>query len=424
MPTTTEEPLHPSFAEHDAAREEFLNEAAQVFEDRRAPINPIADKLSQATPYLREKETVKPDAASSRSPAKAPAATPPSSTDPNPSPTQAGKISGLVTPESSEAGQPSASVAQSASPPDPDADIPGPDEYRGGKGFVDNWKKLHGAKDHWKQEALAAKQQLEKLQAGGQTKSGTHDPEIIKHVQALQQENQNLIARLEAVAVEKSPRFEAAFRPRIESAIQLAKQAVGPERAAHIEKLLTMPESTFRDEQLDQILNEMGTGMRHGKLTQAVAEYDRINAEKQALSSRGSEVYKQWQSEEQANMTRQQQARQKEALQTFDNELQGFKSVVNDDDAATAREVFNGQADLQSAARASLWAVYGPKVAGQAMAANKRIKELEAELSKFRSVQPGKGNAGGSPQVSDEVPEGTSYADAIGRLVSQQGLLR
>jgi hypothetical protein len=424
MPTTTEEPLHPAFAEHDAAKADFFNEAEQAFEDRRVPLNPLAEKLSQAAPYLREKESVKSDAASSRSPAQAPAATPPSSTDNNPSPTQAGKISGLVTPESSEAGQPSASVAQSASLPDPDADIPGPDEYRGGKGFVDNWKKLHGAKDHWKQEALAAKQQLEKLQAGGQVKGGAPDPEIVKHVQMLQAERDNLIARLEAVAVEKSPRFEQAFKPRIEAAINLAKQSVGPDRAMHIEKLLSMPESTYRDEQLDQILNEMGTGMRHAKLSQAVAEYDRINAEKQALSSRGSEVYKQWQSEEQANMTRQQQERTKQALQTFDSELKTWGSAVTEQDAAIARDVFNGQADLQDAARASLWAVYGPKVAGQALAKDKRIKELEAELSKFRSVQPGKGNAGGSPQVSDEVPEGTSYADAIGRLVSQQGLLR
>lgn len=418
MPTTTEEPLHPQFAEHDAAREEFLAEAAQVFEDRRAPINPIADKLSSATQKLPEQKPVKSDAASSRPPASQEAASPQSATD-NGTPAKVGKISGPPQPENAAA-EASASATQPAVV-DPDADIPGPDEYKGGKGFVENWKKLHGARERWKNEALTLKQQLEQIQKG-QKPNGAPDPETAKHLASIQAERDNLLARLEAVAVEKSPRFEAAFKPRIEAAINLAKSAVGPERSKAIEKVLELPEGNYRDEQLDAMLQEVGGGIRGSKLTQAVAELDRIAAEKQALSSRGSELYKQWQSEEQANYQRQQQERQRQALGAFEEELKGWGSVVNEEDAKVARDVFNGQADLQDAARASLWAVAGPKIASQAMAKDKRIAELEAELSKYRSVQPGKGNATATQPVSDDIPEGTSYSEAIARAVQQAGI--
>jgi len=414
MPTTTEEPLHPQFAEHEVAREEFLAEAAQVFEDRRTPINPIADKLSAAAQPPTQS---KPDKPAQKE--EVPAA---SSTDKG-TPAKAGKIPGPpAVPENAAVGADSTSPAQPAVA-DPDEGIPGPDEYRGGKGFVENWKKLHEAKSHWKKEAMTLKQQLEQAkQSNGQHANGAPDPEVTKQIAAMQSERDNLLARLEAVAVEKSPRFEAAFKPRMEAAIALAKSAVGPERAKEIEAVLGLPEGNYRDEKLDSMLHEIGTGMRGSKLTQAVAELDRISAEKQALSSRGSELYKQWQSEEQANHTRQQQERQRQALTTFDDEVKAWSSIVNEDDINTARQVFNGQADLSDAARASLWAVAGPKIASQARALNQRIAELEAELSKYRSVQPGKGNAGGKPQVEDEIPEGTSYADAIARMVQREGI--
>lgn len=431
MPTETQdEPLHPAFAEHDAAREEFLNEASQVFDARRAPLNPIADKLSEAARSAPDAKKDTSNATSSRSPATQAAAPHASNTTDAPTP---GKIPG-ISELGLKPGDGAAADASSASnppqpAPDPDADIPGPDEYQGGKGFVTNWKKLHASKDQWKKQANELRQQLEQLQRNGHQQNGNAaaqpDPKVVEQLKLLSSERDNLLARLEAVAVEKSPRFEAAFKPRIEAAIAQAKAAVGPERASRIESLLNQPESAFRDEQIESMLAEMGTSLRAGKLQTAVADLDRINAERAAMASRGSELFKQWQNEESAAAQRQRQEREQQAIHAFDSELQGWKDYVKGEDVELARDVYIGKADLTAAARASLWAVAGPKIARQSMEKDKRISELEGELAKFRSAQPGRDTAGGNaPSASDDVPSDMSYADAIARKVTEAGLLR
>lgn len=430
MPTETQDDaLHPALAEHAEASENFFEEAAQIFEDRRAPLNPIADKLSAAnrssTPGGSQEKS---NDTSQRSPASQTAAPPKPSNAGQPD--TAGKIPGL-----SALSDPEASAAQIASPEqpatalDPEAGIPGPDEYKGGKGFVDNWKKLHAAKDNWKQQANEMRKQLEALKTNPQVNgNGQPDPKVVEQIKLLQGERDNLLARLEAVAVEKSPRFEQAFKPRIEAAISQAKAAVGAERAKRVEEILSLPESAYRDEQIDGLLTEIGSNYRQSKLSQAVAELDRVAAERQALASRGSELYKQWQNEEQQAFQRQRQEREQQAIHTFDSELQGWRQagyLKDDSEASLARDVFIGKADLTDAARASIWAVVGPKIARSSMEQSKRIKELESELAKFRSVQPGRDTAGGNaPSAGDDLPPETSYADAIARRVQEAGYLR
>ena len=433
MPTTTE-PLHPAIADADTARDELLSAASEYFDTaRKAQLNPIAEKLSAAVVKQQNADT--PDPSSPGSPAPKDAAQQKPSTGthnrteqtpPNHSSTVA-KIPGPPSSpekaqEPGEAGQstPSASTAQL-----PDlSDVPGPTEYGTKKVVRGHWEKLHAAKDHWQKQA----QEYEKKLAEAQQATVKSDPELAKRLEVLQGERDNLLARLEAVAVEKSPRFEAAFKPRQEAAVAQAKAAVGPEKAQLIEQVLQMPESVYRDQQIDAILTDLGPGVRGAKLAQAVADLDRVAAERHALAQRGSDVYKQWQSEEQAALQRQQQEREQQATRIFDAELTAWREAgyLNDgQEVALAKSVFSGQADYQDAARASIWAVAGPKLAAQAMAHQKRVAELEAEVAKLRSVQPGTASDAGSQMPGgDEMPEGLSYSDAIARLVQQNGLLR
>lgn len=426
---TKEPPIHPAFADADAAREDMLQQASDYFESARtAKLNPIADKLSAAKANAAS-ET---DATSSRPPASGDAAKSKPSTG-NTSPTSttadAAKIPGppSMTPQKapdSEAAKESASPSQL---PAPDlTGVPGPNEYSTKKVVRENWEKLHAAKDHWQKQAEELSKRLETAQTA--PKANGADPETIKRLETLQSERDNLLARLEAVAVEKSPRFEAAFKPRQEAAIAQAKAAVGPEKAKFIEDVLAMPEGVYRDQQLDAILGDLGPGVRGAKLAQAVADLDRVAAERHAMASRGSDIFKQWQSEEQAAIAKQQHERESQATSIFNSELSAWRDagyLKNDQEAALAKAVFSGQADYQDAARASIWAVVGPQLASQSMAHQRRIGELEAELTKLRSVQPNAApDAGSQMAQGDEIPQGSSYSDAIARLVQQSGFLR
>lgn len=427
MPTETQdEPLHPALAEHDAAREEFLNEASEIFEARRTPLNPISDKLSEASRTVPPAKQDTPSATSPRSPAAPPAETPASNAD-APVPGKIPGISELLKPGAEAAANASSASDSSQPASDLDAGVLTPEEYQKGKTSRQHFDKLYSSKEGWKRLAKERELQLEQLKKNGnQPNSSTQvDPKIVEQLKLLSAERDSLQARLEAVAVEKSPRFEAAFKPRIEAAISQAKAAVGPERAAKIESLLQQPESAYRDEQIESMLAEMGTSLRAGKLQTAVADLDRINAERAAMASRGSELFRQWQSEESASAQRQRQEREQQAIHAFEQEAQGWKDYVKNEDLELARDVYIGKADLTAAARASLWAVAGPKLARQSMDKDKRIAELESELAKFRSVQPGRDTAGGNaPSASDDLPQETSYADAIARRVQEAGLLR
>lgn len=324
-----------------------------------------------------------------------------------------------------------ATTAPTADKPaaDPFADVPR--EYPTGKVTSKNWTRLHEKIDFYESQATAARKEAEELRAklAGGDGSTPASPEIAARLTTLQQERDALQARLEAVAVERSPRFEAAFKPRQEAAIAQARAAVGPAKADAVAALLALPESAYRDEQIDSIVSELGGGMRAAKLTQAVADLDRLSAERTAMASRGSELFKTWTAEESAAREAANAKRTAEATATFENELATWRSAttLDDSDIATARSVYSGQADLRDAANAALWAVVGPRLAQAASADRARVAELEAELGKLRRVQPtptaDTGGAAPSTGDSDDDPN-MSYIEKIAREAVNGGFLR
>lgn len=317
-----------------------------------------------------------------------------------------------------------------------------PREFKPGQIRADKWNKLHQKADFLEQRAIKAEREVNELKAKltQGTGSATPAPEFQKQLDAAIKERDSLLERLEAVAVERSPRFEQMFKPRQEGAIELAKQAVGVDRSERITQLLSMPPSQFRDEQLDQIANEL-TGIRAGKLATAIAEIDKLHAEKQHLSTRGNELFKQWTQEEQSRQKTAQEEAVKKATSEFDSELDTWRKSVpflqpKDGDQEhnsrvqqrieTAKQVFSGGMDWRDLSKAALWAAIGPDLAQQLSAALQKLQTIESENASLRGSQPNvASDAGGSIGTdADDIPAETSYADAIARRVQQMGLMR
>lgn len=408
-----------SMAAMEAEAAEFF--AARASQQASESLNPVAEAVEKAV----------------AAPAKPSAPAKPAAKPEPPAAKPTGKVAGPPALKKAEAApEKTAAPAKEGTKTEPAADPNAPDfsdvprEYTPGKTRAAQWDKLNAKADHY--EALSTKraQEVADLQAALEAAKASTTPstDVQARLTALQSERDALQARLEAVAVERSPRFEAQFKPRQQAAIAQAKQAVGPENAAKIESLLSMGESSYRDNAVEELLASLPP-LRATKLTQAVADLDRLSAERASLASQSGELYKQWLSEEQSQRERQNAERIAKATTTFDTEVKAWESAgITPDEVAAARSVYTGKdATLQDASRAALWGAIGPRVAGALQEANARVVELEGELAKLRAAQPGVGAAasGALPSGSgddEDDPGITGYAERIARQAARAGI--
>lgn len=313
-----------------------------------------------------------------------------------------------------------------------DDDIP---DFKQGETRAEQWNKLKSGYKDWK--AKAADYEKKYKDALTKPQASAANEEIAQRLKQAEQERDSFLQKLEAVAVERSPRFEAMFKPRLDAAVSLAKNAVGPDHATRVEQLLQMPDSEWRTKALDDLAQNLST-LQVSRLGNAVAEMERIHAERQSFVQRGSETFKQWITEEQrSNEARRTEATQ-QAQSQFDAELNQWRGVEifkhKDGDAAhnegvnnriaLAKEIYSGNLPMNELARASVWAASGPHLAAQVKTLAQENAALKSELQSLRSAQPNIAHDT-SQGSSEAAPDpNMSYADAIAQSVAQTGLLR
>lgn len=386
----------------DLDREAFFKMAsAEIEPQAKPPSDPTPPPAKPAS-----KEAPKSDAASAPT-----------------EPEQKGKVAGP--PKSDATPQPAQTTAS-------DDDIPR--DYRSGSIKAEQWNKMHVSRDQLKAEVATLKEQLQKAQTAGASE------EITKRLESLQRERDDLTSKFEQVAFERSPRFEAQFKPRIEAAVSLAKDAVGHEHATKIEQLLAMPSSEFRNRQLRDIAKELQDDpLAIGRLSNAIGEIDKVNAEKQAYAQRGSETWRQWQEEDKSVRLQRTVQEKHRAQALFDQELQqwrGFELLKSKDGDANhnseverrisqAREIFSGEYDEPDKAKASLWAALGPDLASELLKSQKAYSALQKELNSMRKSSPTPASdASNQPSHDDGMPANMGYADALAAMMQRDGLLR
>lgn len=388
-------------ADADSAQADFLAQASEAIESRGAPVKPAAPPAKPSAPSEPAK------------PALAPAP-------------EKGKVPG----------PPVTAPAPKVEPAKIEDDLP--QEYTPGKMQKSHWEKLKGLRDAAEAKAATLEKQLAEL-ARKTTQTGQPQPELQARLEELQKSNDDLLGRLESVAVERSPRFEAAFKPRIEAAISLAKSVVPQEHAEEVAQLLQAPESAYRTNRLKEIAQSMDQ-LSVGALSNAYGEMNRINAEKNLATQKSRELFKQWSTEEQQRSENQRKTQTEEAQKTLHSEISEWQKSVGilqpkeGDDAHNravnsrvemARSIFLGGLPMQDLARASIWASIGPDLAAQVSERDQRIASLESELSALRGAQPNTASdAGSSVDDAGEPDPNLSYADAIARSVAGAGLLR
>jgi hypothetical protein len=415
MPTETPTSLETATAESADALATMESEAAEFFANRDTTrtaeaLNPVAPALEKAVAA-----PAKPAAKAAAPVAKAAPVT--------------GKVAGPPTLKApvaaAETPKADSDPAKTTAPDISDL----PTEYTPGKIRAPHWEKLRANRDHFEAVAIQRNQEIENLRAELAAKS-TAQPaaDVTERLAALQKERDDLVARLEVGFVEKSPIFEQQFKPRLEAALAAAKVAAGPADAERVATLLQQPESAWRDQQIEEVLVGMTSPLRASKLAGALAELDRIQAEKSAVIANSSQNFKLLQTRAQEAEARAQQERSHRLNSTFESELKEWEAAgVTPDEVAAARSVYSGNgASLQDASRAALWGAVGPRVVQQLQTVQAEKAELEAELKRLRGAQPGVG-AGGSGALpstpdDDDDPNVTSMADRIAKQAMRAGI--
>lgn len=441
-------------ADIDASRESFFSQASDAFTERvqgaegetqrsspraEAPLQPArqAASTSQAAPAKSAPPAVGTSAGKPGQPGSQSQSNPPRSDGSKvPGAPHAGVPSAPAQGNGEQGQQAAQQPAASQTPPASEDGDDVPRDYRPGSVRSEHWDKLHNSREKFRSQRNELRGQLEALQA--KLQSAVPNDQLQQQLTALKQERDAYLQKLEQVAFERSPRFESMFKPRIDAAVSLAKSALGPEHASKIEQLLSMPDTEFRNVQLNQLAEGLSP-LALGKLANAIGEVDRANSEKQALAAKGHETWRQWQQEEQQRQQAGFAASAEQMNAAFTSEFEAWKgfemfkekpgdaahNAAVQQRVATARGILSGALDPQDLSRAAIWASLGPDLVGALTAERQRAAALEQELASLRVAQPGvAGDSGGAPSADDTIDASAGYAGGIAALVAREGLLR
>jgi DNA repair ATPase RecN len=138
------------------------------------------------------------------------------------------------------------------------------------------WAEFHDAKTKVEKERDELKSRLDKFNG--------FDP---KEYEEIKTERQKLSEKLEAIALERSDKFQKYFNESADNIRALVKSAVG-DKAEKVIKLLDMPDSDWRTEQLEAITEDL-TPLRRAKMERAFADMDKLAIERNKVIDNSQE---------------------------------------------------------------------------------------------------------------------------------------
>lgn len=257
----------------------------------------------------------------------------------------------------------------------------------------------------------------------------------------LKSERDTLAKQLQLVAIERDPAFNREFDTATSAVIAAAKSASG-KHAEAIEKVLRMAPSEARDMAIEKLMEDVPP-YKQTQIGYALAEMDKLRNLKQAKIQEAQANWEQLQSRSVEERTHAQQAERAEMSKVLDRTIAQWSDKEKglpvlqkrDNDAAwntqiddsiqLARDIFGGELDIDSLARASLWAASAPLLLKDNATLLEQIKAKDAEIAQLKGLSPGAdGQTGLAPtgEQPNEIPEGTDYAKAIGMAVRRAGL--
>jgi len=226
-------------------------------------------------------------------------------------------------------------------------------------------------------------------------------------VESLRQERDDLSSRLKAASIERHPEFRKFYTQKLEGVISRAKSTAG-EHGERMEQILKMDNSTYRDQQMEELFSELPTS-KQATLGALIAQADEVRAEKQSQLEDADSTYEQLMSTQNNQHDQMVEKSRKvfESVAERASALEVYQKKEGDDawnsevDARRemARNAFLGQSSEEELAMIALWGPAGEKY--------RELLGVQIELNQRLQKQLD-GLQGATPSVSTDSSKQTS----------------
>lgn len=225
-------------------------------------------------------------------------------------------------------------------------------------------------------------------------------PAVPADYETLKKERDEFDKTLRTVAVENHPKFKQYFDGKINEQLALAEK-IGGDKGKEIVELLKAPESSWRDQQLSDLMTTLNS-LQSTRIGAIQNTLDSIQSERSAAIAKAKESHDQILQQEQGKAKeRQQQAETlfnsiSAGLQDPKTGLPAFQLRDNDQKwndsvkarVESARALLFGQQEPQTMIKTALDAVAFPAVLEQARALLDENAQLKTQLKELQSTQP------------------------------------
>lgn len=256
----------------------------------------------------------------------------------------------------------------------------------------EGFKKRESERDQFKTELETTKQEIEKLRKQGPS------PEL----DTLRKERDELSEKLKLIDVREHPEFKRRFDGKTTAQLEMAKRIVGADKADKITALLKLPDSQYRNEQIEalsadlsvmqqgrlaNVINALGEieSERDGEIAKAKADFERMKTE-QGEKAKTEQAQFQAQSEKAFNELVKEAQEKNPLFQIKENDQEwnnGVKSRIE-----AAKGLLFGQTGQDTLMKAAMAAVSVPVIVGAYQGVVEENKKLQAQIKELTAAQP------------------------------------
>lgn len=370
------------------------DEKVEIPPSEKVPINSMADKFKGLMAQLPADAPAKPaEPAKSIAPAPAPAPAPPPA----------------------EPAKPAAPAPAPVKPPEPaKPDVASPAR--------ENFQRLENEAKRLREEAAAFKAQLELAKADSDKfrEQAEALAKLQPEFEATKKDRDEYQKIVKQLYIEHDPQFQTHFNQRVQAALVDAKEAVGPDLAAKVEQILSVPPSSYRDEQLEALTEGMSE-FRRSSLVQAYADLKRTERERKAELAKSAENHAKLQ-EVQAQRAREAEERAaasraaliQHANAQIDPELTDAAPELAVEIKTRTKAIVEGTANAEAYIGMLVDAARGRKYSALVKDQAEKISKLEAQLASMQTAQPSLGGgAGGGHKPAEPEDMGVKFRRAL-----------
>jgi hypothetical protein len=275
-----------------------------------------------------------------------------------------------------------------------------------------NWNRVKSERD----AALAKVAEVEKMVADLKTKLDVVPKTYEEKLATTAKERDEIAQRLEQVAFERHPKFEATYIEPIKRLSERVK-SLAPEVGDKLAKLVLQEGGASKFEEIDGLITDLPVSVQ-GRIHAVMNSAAELHESKLAALAKSREQYQLLQQEQ----MKQREAAIGSAQHEFDQVLgeastaiEVFQSRDGDDEwnteveerKALAKHLFMGQSDGRELAKAAVWAASAPvyrQLLAQQMELNRRLQaQLKAVSGAGPKIDGGTGSGKGQEKPMDFV---------------------